>query len=263
MSRTLLLNDTLWASAKALATVGRRADAVARVESLLSRPDLSASVEADARRLAAELLLDSENYPDARRHLCAAAARQPGHAHTQYLLGLAHEGDPLGEPRKAAARFRRAAELAPANAAYRAAYGRAAVRAGRPNAGAKALLAVAAETDDAAVFAVVVGGLLDAGKRAAAGRVLERAMFRCPRDRRLKSLRDRVRFEAAAARQRHSRRAQDAQFATDGDVAVLPFVRIVRGSEEKVAAGGGTIRRDLVTRPRPHLPRLRVTRADR
>lgn len=264
MSRTLLLNNTLWASVKSLATVGRRADAVARVESLLSRPDLSASVEADARRLAAELLIDSEDYPAARRHLSAAAELTPGHAHTQYLLGLAHEADPMGEPRKAAARFRRAAELAPANAAYHAAYGRAAVRAERPKAGTKALLAAADATDDAGVLVVVVEGLIEAGRRKAVRRVLAKAMFLCPRDRRLKTLWDRVRFDAAASRQRHTRRAQDAQIARDGDVAVLPFIRIVRENEGKVkTTGGGTIRRDLVSRPRPHLPQLRVTRADR
>lgn len=263
MSRTLLLNDTLWASAKALATVGRRADAVARIEGLLTRPDLSASVEADARRFAAELLIDLERFADARRHLSAAAGRQPGHAHTQYLWGLAHESDPTGEPRRAAARFRRAAELDPANATYRAAHGRAAVRADRPKAGVKALKSAADATEDAAVFGVVAGGLMEAGKRSAARRVLARAMFLCPRDRNLKTLWGRLCFDAAAARQRHTRRAQDAQLATDGDVAVLPFIRIVRDGEEKVAAGGGTIRRDLVSRPRPHLPRLRVTRADR
>ena len=263
MSMTLTLIDTGWESVKAFAVRSHRGYAVTRVEKLLSRPDLPAPVEADARRLAAELLSDAEKYPEARRHLSAAADLEPGHAHTQYLLGAAHENDPLGEPRKAAARFRKAVELDPANALYRAAYGHAAVRGDRPNAGVRALLAAAdAGADDVAVVRVVVGGLLEAGKNAAARRVVAKAMFLCPASRELKTLRDRVRFAAACSRQRHARRAQDAQLARDGGVAVLPFIRVVRPTDG-TPLGGGTIRRDLVSKPQPHLPRLRVMRADR
>ena len=158
MSRTLTLIDTGWESVQAFAARSHRREAVARVEKLLSRPDLPAPVEADARRLAAELLSDAEKYPEARRHLSAAADLQPGHAHTQYLLGVAQENDPHGEDRKAAARFRKAAELAPANALYRAAHGRALVRSDRPNAGVRVLLAV--DDNDVAVVGVVADGLL-------------------------------------------------------------------------------------------------------
>ena len=81
-------------------------------------------------------------------------------------------------------------------------------------------------------------------------------------NRQLKLLWDRVRFTAAASRQRHTRRAQDAQPATDGGVAVLPFIRVVRPTDN-APTGGGTIRRDLVSKPQPHFPKLRVMRADR
>jgi tetratricopeptide (TPR) repeat protein len=263
MSRKLTLIDAGWESVKAFAARSHRGDAVTRVEKLLSRPDLPAPVAADARRLVAELLSNAEKYPEARRHLSAAAELEPGHAHTQYLLGVAHADDPLGEPRKAAARFRKAAELDPANPLYRAAYGRAAVRCDRPKAGVKALLAAAdAAGDDVTVVRVVVEGLLEAGKNAKARRVVAKAMFLCPANRELKTLRDRATFAAAASRQRHTRRAQDAQFARDGGVAVLPFIRVVRPTDG-TPAGGGTIRRDLVSKPQPHFPRLRVTRADR
>ena len=260
MSRTLTLIDTGWESVQAFAARSHRREAVARVEKLLSRPDLPAPVEADARRLAAELLSDAEKYPEARRHLSAAADLQPGHAHTQYLLGVAQENDPHGEDRKAAARFRKAAELAPANALYRAAHGRALVRSDRPNAGVRVLLAV--DDNDVAVVGVVADGLLEAKKSAAARRVVAKAMFLHPANRELKLLWARVRFTAAASRQRHTRRAQDAQPATDGGVAVLPFIRVVRPTDN-APTGGGTIRRDLVSKPQPHFPKLRVMRADR
>lgn len=261
MSRTLTLIDTGWESVKAFAARSHRGEAVARVEKFLARPDLPAPAAADARRLVARLLCDSQKYPEARHHLSVAADLEPACAHTQYLLGAAHDEDPQGEPRKAAARYRRATELDPANPLYRAAYGRAAVRSDRPNTGVKAMLA-AAGTDDSAVVRVVVEGLLEAGKVGAAQRVATRAMFLRPADRELKTLRDRARFAAAASRQRHTRRAQDAQPATDGGVAVLPFVRVVRPTEG-TPVGGGTIRRDFVSKPQPHFPRLRVTRADR
>lgn len=262
MSRTLTLIDTGWESVKAFAERSHRGEAVTRVETFLARPDLPAPVEADARRLAAELLCDADKYPEARSHLRAAADLQPGHAHTQFLLGAAHEDDPLGESRKAMARYRKAAELAPANAVYRAAYGRAAVRSDRPEAGVRALLHAARRSDEVAVVRVVIDGLLEAGKVAAARRVVQKAMFLRPANRELQTLRDRARFAAAASRQRHTRRAQDAQTARDGGVAVLPFIRVVRPTEG-APTGDGTIRRDLVSKPQPHFPRLRVTRADR
>jgi Flp pilus assembly protein TadD len=128
MSRTLTILHSGWASARALARGGRRTDALSLIERLLSRPDVPAVLATDARRLAGELELTAERYAAARRHLRAAAALEPAHAATHYRLGLAHERDPHGDDRRAAVRFKRASELEPGNALYRAAFGRAAVR---------------------------------------------------------------------------------------------------------------------------------------
>jgi hypothetical protein len=136
------------------------------------------------------------------------------------------------------------------------------VRSDRPNAGVRALLQAADASHDVPVLRVVIDGLLEAGKVAAARRVATNAMFLRPANRELQTLRDRARFAAAASRQRHTRRAQDAQTARDGGVEVLPFIRVVRPTDG-APTGGGTIRRDLVSKPQPHFPRLRVTRADR
>ena len=102
MSRTLTLTHAGWTAARALAQAGRRADALAQLGRLLARPDLTAPVAADARRLAGELELDGGNYAAARRHLRAAAGLEPTHARTQYTLGVAHDRDPHGDVRRAA-----------------------------------------------------------------------------------------------------------------------------------------------------------------
>src|SRR5205814_8127136 len=122
---------------------GRRPEARAHLGGLLGRPDLPTPLAATARRLAGELELDGGNYAAARRHLRAAAGLEPNHARTQYTLGVAHERDPHGDARRAAARFRRASKLDPGNPLYRAAFGRAAVRCGKVRLGAKELLGAA------------------------------------------------------------------------------------------------------------------------
>jgi hypothetical protein len=197
------------------------------------------------------LELDRERYAAARRHLRAAAALEPNHAATHYRLGLAHERDPHGDDRRAAVRFRKASVLEPANPLYRAAFGRAVVRCDRLKAGVRALLAAAAAAPgDVPVLRVVVGGLLEAGKPNAARRVVARARFLCPESRELSGIWERVRFENARRRQQNERSKQDAPFATEGEFVLLPFVRVVGGSGRPRA---GVIRRDRLSRPRPHI----------
>ncbi|HEX4610891.1 MAG TPA: hypothetical protein VH092_22060, partial [Urbifossiella sp.] len=240
---------------------GRRAEALDRVRQLLSQPDLPAGVAADAHRLAAELLIDRERYGAARRHLKAAAGLEPACARTYYLAGLASERDPAGDDRRAAARFRKAAGLEPTNPRYRAAFGRAAVRAGVVTAGTRELVAAAElAAGDLPVLRLVVSGLLEAGRAGAARRVLVKAKFLRPRCAAVAGMWNRVRFEAARQTQRSHRGAQDARTATEGR-PLLPFVRVVR--EERPAVVGTDSRRDVISLPRPHLARLRATKADR
>jgi hypothetical protein len=259
MSRTLSLIDAGWSSVRSVVARGHRSDALARLAKLLARPDLPAAVAAEAHRLAGELLTDAERYPEARRHLRAAAALEPACARTFYLCGLAHERDPHGCDRRAALRFRAASRLGPGNPLYRAAFGRAAVRCDHVKAGVRELLAAAAAAPgDLPVIRVVADGLLEAGRLDAARQVLDRARFLCRNAAaagELAALAERVRFEAARCGQRETtRHRQGAEFATDGGRVVLPFIRV---------AGGGAVRRDVVSRPRPHFPRLRTGKADR
>jgi hypothetical protein len=177
---------------------------------------------------------------------------------------VAHERDPHGDDRRAAARFRRACKVDPDNPLYRAAFGRAAVRCGKVRAGVRALLAAADHVQDRTavpVVGMIVDGLLDAGRPAAARQVLARVRFLCPDSRELNALWGRVRFETAR-RQQVARGTQDAIPATDGGASFLPFVRVVGAGSGRTAVTA-TIRRDLVSKPRPHFARLRSTKADR
>ncbi|MBY0512918.1 MAG: hypothetical protein K2P78_03290 [Gemmataceae bacterium] len=262
MSRTLTLIHAGWSSVQALVRQGRRHEARVRVRRLLDRTDLPPFVAADAHRLAAELAIEAEQYATARRHLTAAAELEPSHARTHYLAGLAHENDPHGDDRKAAVKFRTAAELDPKTALYRACFGRAAVRCDKLKTGVRALVAAAeAAPAELPVIRVVVDGLIEAGKAGTARRLAQIARFRNPGSRELTRLWERARFAAAHAEQAQ-REPQDAAFATEGALTLLPFIRVVRPGA-KSAPVAGTIRRDLVSKPRPHLPRLMGKKADR
>jgi hypothetical protein len=263
MSRTLTLIHAGWSSVQSLVREGRKREARTQVERLLDRADLPAPVAADAHRLAAELLLDAERFARARHHLRAAAGLEAKNARTHYLAGLAHENDPQGNDRKAAVSYRKASELEPKNALYRACFGRAAVRCDRLKTGVKALVAAAdASPKDLPVLRVVVDGLIEAGRVGTARRLVGKARFLCPGNREVAGLWERTRFEAARVGQRR-RNPQDANLAREGDLVLLPFFRVVGVGAGPRAPGGGSIRRDLVSTPRPHLPRLLGMKADR
>src|SRR5438105_3343089 len=261
MSRTLTLIHAGWASARTLARTGRRTEALAQLERLLTHPDLPAILTADVRRLAAELELGAGRFARARRHLRAATVHEPDHARTHYLLGVAWEEDPHGDDRRAAVRFRKAARLDPENPLYWAVFGRAAVRCDRVKCGVRALLAaadMAQSLETVPTVRIIVEGLLEAGRVTTAQGVLTKVRFLCPGNREVNTLWERVRFEVARLQQ-NTRKTQDAATATDGDIIRLPFIRLV-GSAPGRMSGAGTIRRDRMSQPRPH---LRFSRADR
>jgi predicted Zn-dependent protease len=262
MSTTLSLVAAAWDSIRAAAEQGRNSDALRQTRRLLSLPDLPTSIATQAHRLAAELSLEAESFTAARRHLRAAVALTPGCAYTAHLLGLAFERDPEGCDRRAALAFRRACKLDAANCLYRASYGRAAVRCGKVRLGRRELRSAAkAAPSDAAVLRVVIEGLLEAGAVRTADVVLSRAQFLLPTSRVLAGLRERVRFTEARLNQRDqgrtARRRQDAEHATDGGRAVLPFIRLVT-SDTAPTSREVLVRHDVVSFPRPHFPRFRA-----
>jgi|GEM_PF-888071 len=284
MSRTLTLIDAGWESVRLLAERGQRANALDQLTRLLARPDVPAAIVAEGHRLAGELALELEKYAIARRHLKAAAALEPEHAGTRYAMGRAWEEDPDGCDRRAAICYRKAATLDAVNPLYRAAFGRAAVRCGKLKRGTREMLTAAeGAANDLAIIRVVVGGLLEVGKIEEARHVIARARFLNAGNSELAGLWERVKFESARLSQRkktqtaetraNTRYAQDAHFATDGDRVTLPFVRLVTDTDSSTTGtkgmargasgnGGGTVRRDVVSFPRPHLTRLHARKAD-
>jgi tetratricopeptide (TPR) repeat protein len=269
MSKTLLLIGAGWDSVRSMAAHGQHMDILNRLRSLLARPDLPASVACEAHRMAGELLVQAEQYREARLHLRTAAAIEPSHAQTFYLWGLAFERDPLGCDLQAAKKFGSASKLAPEDPRYRAAFGRAAVRSDRKKRGIRELhIAASLAPGDVAVIRVVTEGLLEAGQLKMAGRVLNRARFlsfESSKDRELLALMERVRFESARCVQRETKRhRQDADYARDGGRMVIPFVGKVKRRAGKAGSNtDGSTRRDVVSLPKPHFPRLRIGRADR
>ena len=267
MSRTLTLIPTGFDAICAAAASGRKAAALAGLDTLLARPDVPAALVLEGHRLAGALALDLGRFTAARRHLRTAAALVPTDAETRHFMGRAWEEDPDGCDRRAALCYRKATTLESANPLYRAAFGRAAARCGKLRRGIREMLAAADQAPGAVeVVRVVVGGLLEMGKPGAARRVLTKAQFLRPNHPELATLAARTKFESArlvqkqAAKGREDTRfAQDAQLAKDGDRVVLPFVRIADGTGS-TGESRGTVRTDTLSFPRPHLGRLHAGR---
>jgi hypothetical protein len=270
MSRTLTLLDAGWASVSQSAARGHAAGALKQLSLLLARPDVPAARAAEWHRFAGELAFRLGRYATARRHLSAAVRLQGDHAEGWFLFGRAWEDDPSGCDRRAAVCFKRASVFDAANPLYRAHFGRAAARCGKVKRGRRAMLAAADLTNGPAVR-VAVRGLLEVGCVADARRVVAAARFARPASGDLAALWELVKFESARAGQRRARRenardAQDAPFATEGDRATLPFLRVVDDTDPSPAGrgfGGGTVRHDVASFPRPHLARLALRNADR
>jgi Flp pilus assembly protein TadD len=247
----LTFHDAAWASARDCAAVGRRADALAFLAPLLSSPDAPPRLARQAHHLAGRLHAAAQKYRMARKHLLAAAKLDPMNAEVHYEIGLAFEADPYGCDRRAARRFRKAMALDPKQPRYAAALGRALVRINRVRAGVKWLtIAAAGAPADAAVLAVVIDGLCDAGREKLAAKVATQARFLAPADRAVLKLFGDARHAAAAAGQARLTAAGGRR----GPV-LLPFLRVV--------GDGVTVRRDEASRPAPHLGRLRSYRTGR
>jgi Flp pilus assembly protein TadD len=249
----LTFHDAAWASARDCAAAGRRADALAFLAPLLSSADVPTRLVRLAHRLAARLSAATQDYRMTRKHLLAAAKLDPNCAEVHYELGLAFERDPYGCDHRAARRFRKAVSLIPKEPRYAAALGRALVRTNRVRAGVTWLtIAATGAPADPAVLAVVTDGLCDAGRLRLARKLVAQARFLAPADRTIHKLWDDVNYAEAAAKSRKTT-------AIGRGPALLPFLQVVRDDR---STGGGVIRRDLASRPAPHLGRLRAYRTE-
>ncbi|MFO0804912.1 MAG: hypothetical protein U0791_17530 [Gemmataceae bacterium] len=262
MSPRLALVPGSMEVARRFARQGRTSDARRQSLRLLRRTDLTVAEAADAHRVLGDIELDTEHHAKARRHFRASLALEPSHARTWFQAGLACERDPHGDDRRAARCYRKAMTLAEQNFTYRAAFGRAAIRCDHVKRGVRELLkCTEAALKDASLLEVVVEGLLEAGRTTAANRIVMQARFSCPGASGIRRLQDRVRYESARRGQRRASSTQDAGPDTDVGGRLLPFLRIAR-SEAGGTTPAATVRSDVASFPRPHLPRLR-SRTDR
>ncbi len=254
MSRMLLFTYApAWAAAREFAAAGRRSEALAKLATVLSSPNLPDDVAAAANRLAGELHLTAGRFANARRHLLAAAKLDPQNAELHHLIGVAFQDDPYGSDARAARRFQFAVELAPDNATFRAAFGLALVRLNRVRAGlTHADAAVALAPSDVAVLSVVVQAFREADRPDRGLKVISQALFLAPNDAGVRQLWSRVRFDVTQAEQAKSPKAKWL-----GKPTFLPFLR-VNPSTPATPGEGGIVRHDLGVRPAPHFNRLRA-----
>lgn len=251
MSMMLNFFDAAWASARASAASGHRADALAKLNPLLNSPDTPPRLLVLAHRLAARLLAEVGRYAAARNQLRAAIRHDGYDAELRYELGVLFENDPLGCDLRAARQFRRAVQLHPQHPKYMAAFGRALVRLNRVRVGVRNLCSAAiAAPADAKVLKVVVEGLCDAGQLRRAEQIVRLARFRAPADRVFRGLENDLRFALA-------RRVAPCVPRPTAAPHMLPFAKHAAG-----AARGGVMRRDMGSRPAPHMMRLRAHRGE-
>jgi Tfp pilus assembly protein PilF len=202
MSMTLNLVDRLLDRARNLRRHGQN-EASARVFSRLTGlRDLPADIAEEAHVGLAEIRLEQEQHKQARRHLAAAIAHEPGCAHYHYLMAVAVEDDPHADPKRAGVHYRRSLALDPDEATYQCDYGLFALRHGNRRAGLAALRrAAAAAGDDPEMLGRVAAALREADRADEARSLLRAALFRNPRDRRFRDLWERHQFDMIHAAQ--------------------------------------------------------------
>jgi Flp pilus assembly protein TadD len=200
-------------------------------------------------RAAAGVAFAQEKYRRARKLLREAVALAPTDAGLWFEMGRAYEDDPHGCDRKAARRYKKAAQLNANEPKYKAALGRAMVRINEVGSGVRVLCRAAdAAPTDADVLGVVAEGLREAGRAELAFKLLSKARFMAPTDRGIGHLWERAKFDMLAERQKGGRRTPPA---------AIPMLRVYQDTPAQV-----NTRIDRGHAPAPHIARLRAFRSD-
>ncbi|MCI0684720.1 MAG: tetratricopeptide repeat protein [Gemmataceae bacterium] len=217
-SMTLNLVDHLLHSARNLHEHGQHQAAAKVLTRLTALGDVPRDIAQEAHVRLAEIHLHHDRPKQARRHLTVALAHDPDCPHYHYLLAVAVEDDPNGDPKRAAVHYRRALRLDPDHADYQCDYGLYAIRNGKTRAGVTALRRAARlAPDEPAILSRVVDGLRQAGRAGEAKQLLRAALFRHPRDRRFRDLWIRHQFDVLHAAQNQA----NDRYATVGDEPVI------------------------------------------
>jgi Tfp pilus assembly protein PilF len=224
MSRTLNLMERLLARGRRLGQVGAGDAAQRTFARLADFRRLPQDVASEVQLRLGELSLRSHDFASARRHLAAVLVADPDHARGHYLMALAASAGQDRQPERALRHFRRSLQLQPNHPWRLTAYGLAALRAGKTRTALRALRrAFELRMDDPRHVSRIVEGLDGANCWSEAKELARRALFRHPRDARLRLLWDCLRFRAA--RRAQERERHDASQAASETPVLLPFVR--------------------------------------
>lgn len=248
MSRMLSLLDAGLTTAAHLFQTGRSARAAATLDLLRSGAGTTAEA-VRVLRAAASVAVSAEKYRRARKLLRDAIALAPTDAALWFELGRAFEDDPRGCDRKAARRYKKAAQLNANEPKYKATLGRAMVRINEVGNGVRVMCRAAdAAPTDPEVLGVVAEGLREAGRAELAFHLLSKARFLAPADRGIEHLWTRAKFDMLAEQQRGGQIQPTS----------IPMLRVFNDAP----VSQKTTRTDYGNTPAPHIARLRAFRSD-
>jgi tetratricopeptide (TPR) repeat protein len=218
MSTTLQLADRLLSLGQRYLRLGRDQEALKAFVKLTRLPEVDREIAEEAQAGLADIYFRRNKFKQARRHLHIALTRDPRCARYHHLLAVTLEEE---DPVRAAKHYARAVKLAPNVAEYRCDYGLCLFAMAEAPEGLKQL-AKAVELDPDCVDYVRhhAMSLIEADKPDLARRTVLAALFRNPREPRLKGLWQELRFREAQQTQQRVRLAR----RFDGDAPMLlPF----------------------------------------
>ncbi len=239
-SHTLNLVDRLLDLGRNLQVHGQHTKAAGLLARLARFRELPRDVAEEAHVRLAEIELERNQPKQARRHLVTALAYQPDCAHYHYLLAVAAEEDPNGNPQQAALHYRRCLELDPEHPDYWCEYAHFALGQKQTRSALAAWRRAAdLAADDPDTLGQVAAGLRRANKQDEAKQLLRAALFRHPHDRRFRGLWDKHQFDLLHAAQQPAPREPRRQESSEP--MILPLVRPKKRTQK---AGAKIIRTD-------------------
>ena len=218
MSTTLNLADQLLSLGQHYLRLGRDQEALKAFTGVAKLPEVDRALAEEAQAGLADIYFRRNKFKQARRHLHIALARDPACARYHHLLAVTLEEEDIT---RAAKHYAKAVKLAPSVAEYHCDYGLCRFAMAEIERGLKHLRK-AVELDPDAVEYVrhLAMSLIEADQPEDARRAVLAALFRNPREPRLKGLWQELRFREA---QRSQRRAEVERRFESGALILLPF----------------------------------------
>jgi tetratricopeptide (TPR) repeat protein len=262
MSRKLNLADRLLAMGRTMQQLGRTSDARQILGRLSQLAELPAPLAEETQARLAELYLKDHSYRPARRHLAVALTLRPDSARYHYLLANALDNDLQGNSRRAANHYRRSLELDPNQPRCLGEFGLLALRLGQTEEGLEALHgAVRLAPDDPEAIGNLVEGLRREGLAAEARQVLRAALFRNPRNGRIRRIQQDFEFHQLRQQQETARNHAARGGPADDGPVLLPFEH--PAGDGSASGPGNPIRHDNASLPAAPFFLRRDRRSDR